>query len=55
MQVQPQISFQQALDVIESFPDDQQHDLITIVQKRLIGKRLRKTLKPQKRNTIAVK
>ncbi|MDR4505867.1 MAG: hypothetical protein MRK01_13930 [Candidatus Scalindua sp.] len=38
MQVQKSVSFQEALDIIESFPDYQQQDLINIVKNRLIEK-----------------
>ncbi|GJQ60751.1 MAG: hypothetical protein D8M57_04960 [Candidatus Scalindua sp. AMX11] len=38
MQIQKSISFQEALDIIESFPDYQQQDLINIVKNRLIEK-----------------
>ncbi|GMT50365.1 MAG: hypothetical protein IEMM0008_1904 [bacterium] len=33
------ITFQQALDIIESFPKDQQESLINIIQRRLIEHR----------------
>ena len=38
MQIQQAVSFQEALDIIESFPDYQQQDLIDIVRNRLIEK-----------------
>jgi uncharacterized protein YeeX (DUF496 family) len=38
MQIQKSVSFQEALDIIESFPDYQQQDLIDIVRNRLIEK-----------------
>jgi len=38
MQIQKEVSFQEALDIIESFPDYQQQDLINIVRNRLIEK-----------------
>ncbi len=38
MQIHQTVSFQEALDIIESFPDYQQHDLIDIVRNRLIEK-----------------
>jgi len=38
MQIQKSVSFQEALDIIESFPDYQQQDLISIVRNRLIEK-----------------
>lgn len=38
MQIQQTVSFQKALDIIESFPDYQQQDLIDIVRNRLIEK-----------------
>ena len=38
MQIQQAVSFQKALDIIESFPDYQQQDLIDIVRNRLIEK-----------------
>jgi len=38
MQIQKEVSFQEALDIIESFPDYQQQDLIDIVRNRLIEK-----------------
>ena len=33
------VSFQNALDIIEPFPEYQQQDLIEIIQRRLIEKR----------------
>ena len=38
MQIQKEVSFQEALDIIESFPYYQQQDLIDIVRNRLIEK-----------------
>jgi hypothetical protein len=38
MQIQQAVSFQETLEIIESFPDYQQQDIIDIVRKRLIEK-----------------
>ena len=38
MQIQQTVSFQEALDIIESFPYYQQYNLIDIVRNRLIEK-----------------
>lgn len=34
-----QVTFQEALDIVESLPDDQQENLITIIRRRLIEHR----------------
>ncbi len=39
MQTPQVVSFQEALEIIESFPDYQQQDLMDIVKNRLIEKR----------------
>ncbi len=39
MNTQHAVSFQDALDIIESFPEFQQQELIEIIHKKLIEKR----------------
>jgi hypothetical protein len=39
MSSQPTGTFQEALDIIESLPEDQQEDLINIIQRRRLERR----------------
>jgi len=39
MTTKPNVSFQQAIEMVESLPPDQQEDLVDIIQRRIIEKK----------------